>query len=236
MIDLHCHILYDTDDGPKTIEESVSIIQEAVNAGFTKICITPHYIKPQYVKTKKQNIEKLNNIKKIIKEKNINVELFLGNEIYITENVDKLVVEEEVSTLAETKFILIEFPMCFGLIMQENEIDKLISKGYNIILAHPERYVYVQKNISYLDKYIEKGVYLQGNYESLLGKYGNTAKKTLIKLIKDKKIDLLATDTHRQNSTYFKMDKILKKLKKYAKDEYYYEITEKKQENILNFN
>ena len=233
MIDLHCHLIYDTDDGAIDISDSIEMIKEAAEAGFTKICCTPHYLSPQYIKTKKENFEKLEKIKEKIIELNINVELLLGNEIYITENIVELIKSEKVSTIADTEFVLVEFPMNFKTHIMEEEIDDLISCGYNVILAHPERYSYIQKDISFLDPYLEKGIYLQGNYESLLGKYGNTSKKTLIKLLKKQKIDLLATDNHKINSTYMKMDKILKILKRYAKKDYFYEITVNNQENIL---
>lgn len=112
-------------------------------------------------------------------------------------------------------------------------IENLAFEGYTVILAHPERYIYVQKDLKYLDKFIEMGVYLQGNYESLIGKYGKGAEKTLKKLLKDKKIDLMGTDTHKEKTTYTKMNKILKILKHYAKKEYYENITINCQENIL---
>ncbi len=233
MIDLHCHLLYGTDDGAKEIEDSIKMFKEAEKAGFTKICCTPHYLSPQYVKTKKENLEKMEIIRCKLKEAKLDIEIFLGNEIYITENIDELIEKEEVSTIADTDFVLVEFPMNFKTYVMENEIDNLISSGYNVILAHPERYSYVQKNIKFLDEYIERGVYLQGNYESLIGKYGMRAKRTLIKLLKQEKIDLLSTDNHKVGSTYTKMNKILKVLKKYAKNEYFDRLTFKNQENIL---
>ena len=233
MIDLHCHILFDTDDGAKTIENSIGMIKEAVETGFTKICCTPHYLIPEYVKTKQDNLEKLELIKQKLNEENIDVELFLGNEVYITENITDLINNKKVSTINDSKFVLVEFPMNLKSVIAENEIDDLIIHGYNVILAHPERYSYVQKDIRYLDSFIQRGVYFQGNYESLIGKYGNNAKKTLIKLLKQKKIDLLSTDVHREKSTYTNMSKILKVLRKYVKDEYFQEITEGNQINIL---
>lgn len=233
MIDLHCHLIYDTDDGAKEIDNSINMIKEAAKAGFKKICCTPHYLVPQYAKTKAENIEKLEKIKEKLAEENIDVELFLGNEVYVVDNIYELIESNKVSTINDTNYVLIEFPMTFKSFIAEDEVDSLISHGYNVILAHPERYSYVQKDITYLDTFIERGVYLQGNYETLLGKYGNNAKKTLIKLIKEEKIDLLSTDNHKEKSTYTKMDKILKVLRKYAKDEYFESLTALTQEQIL---
>lgn len=233
MIDLHCHILFDTDDGARKIDNSINILKEAYDAGFTKICCTPHYVEPQHIKTKFENKEKLKLIEEKLVEEKIDIELCLGNEIYVTDNINELIQNGTVSTIADTKYILVELPITQKLLNAEGIIEDLIFAGYKVVLAHPERYVYVQKNIKYLDNFIEMGAYLQGNYESLIGKYGKEAEKTIKKLLKEKKIDLLATDTHREESTYIKMDKILKKLKHYAKKEYYEYITNDCQEDIL---
>lgn len=233
MIDLHCHIIFDTDDGAKQIEDSINILREAANAGFTKICCTPHYIDPQYIKVKSENAEKLELLKEKLKEENIDIELYLGNEIYINDNMKELLDKEKVSTIANTNYVLVELPLTQKLLGAEEMIDDLIFAGYTVILAHPERYVYAQKDLKYFDSFIERGVYLQGNYESIIGKYGKGAEKVLKKLLKDKKIDLMSTDVHRENSTYTKMDKILKALKHYAKKDYYDYITIECQEKIL---
>lgn len=233
MIDLHCHIIFDTDDGAEKIENSINILREAANAGFTKICCTPHYVEPQYTKTKSENQEKLELIKEKLKEANIDIELYLGNEVYVSDNMKELVENGTIATISDTNYVLVELPLTQKLLSAEDMIEDLIFAGYTVILAHPERYIYAQKDLKYFDSFIERGVYLQGNYESLIGKYGKLAEKTLKKLLKDKKIDFMSTDVHKENSTYTKMDKILKSLKHYAKKDYYEYITVECQEKIL---
>lgn len=233
MIDLHCHIIYDTDDGARTIENSINILREAEAAGFKKICCTPHYIEPQYTKTKEENEAKLKIIKERLLEENIDIELFLGNEVYVTDNMKDFIREGKISTIADTEYVLVELPIMQKLLNANEMIENLIFAGYTVIMAHPERYIYAQKDLKYFDQFLERGVLLQGNYESLLGKYGRLAEKTLKKLLKEEKISLLSTDTHREGSTYTKMNKILKVLKHYAKNDYYDYVTEKCQEKIL---
>lgn len=233
MIDLHCHIIYDTDDGARTIENSINILREAEAAGFKKICCTPHYIEPQYTKTKEENEAKLKIIKERLLEENIDIELFLGNEVYVTDNMKDFIREGKISTIADTGYVLVELPIMQKLLNADEMIENLIFAGYTVIMAHPERYIYAQKDLKYFDQFLERGVLLQGNYESLLGKYGRLAEKTLKKLLKEEKISLLSTDTHREGSTYTKMNKILKVLKHYAKNDYYDYVTEKCQEKIL---
>lgn len=223
MIDLHSHILFETDDGSSSIEESIEMAKEAYEAGFTTICCTPHYLEPQYINKKKDNKEKVEILQNKLDQRNINIKLELGNEIFIAQNIEELINMEKASAIGDSEYILIELPMFQKL---TNAIDIIRNLPYSkIILAHPERYEYVQKDISYLSEFIEMGVLLQGNYESILGKYGIQAKKTLKKLLKQHKIDLFSTDTHRKNSTYKKIFEVEKKLKKIVKEDYYRDLT-----------
>ena len=223
MIDLHSHILFETDDGSKSLEESVIMAKEAYDAGFTTICCTPHYLEPQYKKTKEENTKILERLKEELEKNNIPMELFLGNEIYIVNNIEELVENNITSRMGNSEYILFELPLFQKL---SNAVDIIRNLPYTkLILAHPERYEYVQKDISYLDDFIEMGVLLQGNYESILGKYGRTAQKTLKKLLKQKKIDFLSTDTHKKSSTYTKMEEIQRKLRKIVKEDYYNSLT-----------
>lgn len=231
MIDLHSHILFETDDGSKTIEESIKMAKEAESAGFTTICCTPHYLEPRYIKTKEENKQTLERLKQELSNSEINIELVLGNEIFITNNIEELVDSKKTSTLGESEYILFELPLFQKL---PNAIDILRNLPYSkMILAHPERYEYVQKDLSYLDDFIEMGILLQGNYESILGKYGRGAQKTIKKLLKQRKIDLLSTDAHKPLSTYSRMAEIEKKLRKVIKEDYYQSLTEETPRDIL---
>lgn len=231
MIDLHSHILFETDDGSKIIEESIKMAKEAESAGFTTICCTPHYLEPRYIKTKEENKQTLERLKQELSNSEINIELVLGNEIFITNNIEELVNNEKVSTLGDSEYILFELPLFQKL---PNAIDILRNLPYSkMILAHPERYEYVQKDISYLDEFIEMGILLQGNYESIIGKYGRGAQKTIKKLLKQRKIDLLSTDAHKPLSTYSRMAEIEKKLRKVIKEDYYKSLTEETPRDIL---
>ena len=85
---------------------------------------------------------------------------------------------------------------------------------YQVIIAHPERYKFVQEDIEYAKKWVENGCLLQANYGSIVELYGKEAKKTLKKLLKLDLISFLGTDTHKQGTIYKQMPQILKKLKK----------------------
>ncbi len=220
MIDIHSHLLYGIDDGSKSIEDSVDIIRNMHNVGFTDIILTPHYIKDSdYSSPRSNNLKLLRNLKQALKENNIDVNLYLGNEIYIDEDIYDLLEEDEISSLNDSRFLLIELPMSGEYDNYIDIFEYLISQGYKVILAHPERYISFQNDLSKVLELKKIGVYFQSNLESILGSYGKGAVKAIKKLLKMKKISFLATDIHHKKHDYNKFEKAKKKIRKYLTEE-----------------
>ena len=213
MIDLHCHILPDVDDGSRDIEESIQLLKEAYQNGFTDIIVTPHYMQEYYEKDKTQIKEKIEELQEI------NVNLYQGNEIYVCREIVDLLKDGYAVPLNETNYVLFELPMHNKIMYLNDVIFSLLSSNYKPVLAHPERYEYVQKNPEYLIELMEKGVLLQSNYASILGYYGKEAKQTIITLLQNNMIQFLGSDTHRQGTIYADMKKILEELEKYCSEE-----------------
>ncbi|MBP3920689.1 MAG: hypothetical protein J6D28_03895 [Bacilli bacterium] len=215
-IDIHSHILYGIDDGSKSIEDSIKILKQQENLGFTDIILTPHYIENSKYKANNKDKEKLLNVlKNELKKQNININLYLGNEVYINNNIMNLLCDNEIKTLNGSNYLLIELPLCSSC---ENAVDivyELKINGITPIIAHPERYKFIQDDISKIDVFIDEGALFQANYGSILGIYGNKAKKTVKKLLKNDSISFLGTDIHYPNSKiYSEMDNIVKKISK----------------------
>ncbi len=219
MKDLHSHLLYGIDDGSKSLKESLEILKKAQAAGVTEMLITPHYIEDsKYNCNNKDKKSIFNNLVKEAKKEKIDIKLYLGNEIYLTENILELIEKGEILPLNDSKYLLIEFPMSNMFHNTSDLLFSFINKGYIPIIAHPERYVVFQEHPDYVEKYLNMGVLFQGNYMSLYGKYGRGAKKTLKKLLKSDYISFLASDIHHEDDE-FKLDKIKKHVKRYVKDE-----------------
>lgn len=226
MVDLHCHILPNVDDGSFSMEETIEILKQASSAGFDTICFTPHYAEPQYIRNKKENLEVLERVKEELAQEKIEMNLFLGNEVFLQDKMPELLENEVISSLADTQYFLMELPMYQEL--PEEIVQKMIvslqEKGLKVVVAHPERYLYIQKNPNKLPEYFGENVIFQGNYASIIGGYGREAQKTIKKLLKEKKIHYFATDTHHANNgIYENMQGILKKMSKIV-DEKYLEI------------
>lgn len=230
MIDFHSHILPKIDDGSKSIEQSIEIINEAKEAGFTKIISTSHYIE-NYYECNEQEREQL---LKTLQENIEGIELYLGNEIYITEEMNQLIKENKASTINKSRYVLFEFPLTAQAINDKEVIYRLIEEGYIPIVAHPERYVYVQENPEYIEELAEMGALFQANYGSIIGMYGKKAQKTLKILLKEGLISFFGSDVHRPEQVYIKMPKILKKLNKILSKEEIEQFTTINPQKVLN--
>lgn len=236
MVDTHNHILFDVDDGCKNIEESIVLLEKMGKLGFNKIILTPHYIKEtEYVSNNLEKEDKLIQLKNKLKENNINIELYLGNEIFITKDIVGLLKNDNISSINKSKYILIELPF-------ENEIiglsDILYELRYNKlmpIIAHPERYTYFQKNPNKIEELRQEGILFQVNFSSILGYYGRRAKKTIKYLLKNNYVDFFGTDIHRASNTYVldNFKKIEKKIIRIIGIEEYQKI-KKNSEKIIN--
>ena len=235
MIDIHSHLLFGVDDGSRTLEESVHVIKKLSEVGYTDIILTPHYINDStYVSTREENLDVLKRLKVGLIRNNVNVNLYLGNEIYIDSEIANLLKNNIISSLNDTKYLLIELPMS-----GENEIYydiflDLINMGYKVILAHPERYISFQKDFNKIYELKELGVLLQSNVGSVLGDYGRGAKKTIKRLLKENLITFMGTDIHHNKEEYTFVLKAKKKMGKYLTQRQINNIFENNAKVLLN--
>lgn len=215
MIDFHSHIIPNIDDGSTSMKDTINMINEARQAGFTEIISTSHYIQKYYDLDCFEREKILDIIKKKVSEKNeINIKLYLGSEIYFTPEIIELIKNKKASTINSTRYLLFELPMNTKPLFVKEMVYELMQNGYIPIIAHPERYTYVQENIQYIEELAGMGALFQSNYGSIIGMYGNSAKKTLKKLLKNNLISFLGSDVHRTGQIYPKIPKALKKLRK----------------------
>lgn len=207
MIDFHSHILPGLDDGIQNFEESVEVIKEAKEAGFEKIICTTHN-SGYFTATEDERIAKIQELE----QQGLGVELILGSEIYARTSMAELIEEREASTINNTQYILFEIPLHKEYPELKNVIFNLISKGYKLVLAHPERYAAFQKNPKELEGIIDAGVYLQANYMSIDGFYGKESKKLVELLYKHNMISFLGTDAHCTGAYYCNVPRVSKKI------------------------
>ncbi len=230
MIDFHSHILPNIDDGSRSLNETIHILKEAQKAGFTKIISTSHYIDGYYEANEDQRAKLLNEVKENFQ----GMELYLGNEIYITNQMTELLSEKKASTINNSKYVLFELPMNTKAMDVKEVVFRLMEKGYVPIIAHPERYKYVKENIEYVRELADMGVLFQSNYGSSIGMYGKKAQKTQKKLLEEGLIQFFGSDVHTVEQVYTKMPKILKKLRKIISEEELEQFSTVNPQKVLN--
>ena len=227
MTDIHSHIIYDVDDGSSSQKESIELIKKLSEAGFSNIIMTPHYIEgSEYCSYNPEKLEKLEVLRNLVKENNIPVNLYLGNEVFINDNIVNDIKENRIYTLNNSKYLLFELPFHNQILNLADIIYEIKIQGYIPILAHPERYSYFQDDYDMVDNLREEGLLFQANYASILGYYGKSAEKLLKYMLKNEYVDFLGTDIHHVSKTYVtdNFKKIEKLFNKFAGKDYYQKI------------
>ena len=106
MTDVHSHILFNIDDGSYSIEESIILLKELKSIGFTNVILTPHYIKgSEYSANNQTKLERFSELREEIKKQNIEINIYLGNEIFVCNNILELLEREEIVSLNNTKYL-----------------------------------------------------------------------------------------------------------------------------------
>ena len=225
MIDIHTHILPNIDDGSRSIEETFNLIREAQNVGFEAIVSTSHYMEGYYETNAPEREVWVNAIYENLQAKNINMQLYLGNEIYFSENIINLLEDGKASTINDTSYVLFEMPLNAEPMNLYDIIYQMQQYKIVPILAHPERYSFVQKEPELVYDLIQKGVLMQANFGSIIGQYGNKAQRTVKRFYESDMIHLLGSDVHRQNTIYPKIPQILSELNELIGEERLKELT-----------
>lgn len=194
MIDLHSHILYGVDDGPKDLAASLDMLSAALDVGFTHVAATPHYIHgTEFASRAEENRDILQTIKEQVKLPH----LYLGSELfYDHEGTDHLAHKRAIG-INGSRYVMVEVPrenMHFSSLL--NYVFQLEIQGYSMILAHAERYDFIHKDPNYLASLIKRDVYIQLNLCSLVGRYGKTVEKTAKTMLEHNMVHLVATDAH----------------------------------------
>ncbi len=236
MIDMHCHIIPYTDDGAIDLNTSIDMARKAKDVGYEGIFATSHYIIPDNEVLNEEYVQNIKKINDTLEKENIDIKIYHGNEIFFTNDIIDLVKDHKVCTLGDSKYVLVELPL-FNSIIPMNvyeEFNKLQDEGYVPILAHPERYDFVTRDIKNLIPLIEAGVLLQSNIASITGKYGRNPQRNIKKMLKLNMVHLLGTDSH-TTSVYEIYDKAMNKIKRTLKnDEMLNTILNENPDKILN--
>jgi protein-tyrosine phosphatase len=186
MIDIHSHLLYGIDDGSRSLESSIKMLEAAAKDGVTSIVLTPHF----FTGISEEIQEKI----KILRPEaaKFNIKLFSGCEY----DFSHLIKRKELITLGEKgNFVLVDCCLSFLSPMAVNILYDWQAKGYQIILAHPER-LFCMDDLPTLKDLVDNNICLQLNAGSFRGDYGRDVCRFAKTLVKEGLCHFIASDSH----------------------------------------
>ncbi|MEG1704700.1 tyrosine-protein phosphatase [Niameybacter sp.] len=194
MIDFHTHSLPEIDDGSRSLEESISILEQQKEAGVKTVLVTPHFYPDQEVATFEANrTEARARLQGAIQE--LGLEVRTGAEVLLS--VDTCQLEHlEALCIEGTRYILLEMPYSHWSDWVYTSVEKVKDKGFVPIIAHVERYDTVMDNPNCLIPFLEMGCVLQLNTVSL--HKASSRRKLAHKLVKHGFVHILGSDVHKE--------------------------------------
>ena len=199
--DLHSHLLPGIDDGSKSWEESIEILKLFVKLGFEKVITTPH-INMDFYPNEEADLQELGKkLEEKINQAGIHLKLEIAAEYYLDENLfSKIDNNHSDLLLISNKYLLFETPFFNKPVNLTEFVFKVNSLGILPLLAHPERYIYLNSDNDLVDELIRMGTLFQMNINSLGGYYGPEVKKFAEKLVNKGNIHLIGSDLRGKGS------------------------------------
>ncbi len=197
MIDIHCHILPEMDDGASDIYDTLEMAYIASQNGTDAIVATPHCNAPggeNYFDS--HFIEIFKKAQTAIQNENIPIKLIGGMEVFVTYDLPELIVNEKILTINNSDYMLIEFDFNEDPEFVDIMVERLMQLDLKPVIAHPERYEFIRNNIDFAQRLVAKGCVLQANKGSFLGAYGSRTESTAFSLVTQNLISVVASDAH----------------------------------------
>jgi len=231
VTDMHCHLLPLVDDGSKSLEESLDVLETMSQVGFKEVKLTPHFQSPRFPNTEPDILERYKNfcaeVEANSKDRTLPALCGISGEYRIDDGFDEHQALDNILTYhfsdpkrgSEKGLLLIEFSLHQKRMGLDETIFQCQMNGYDIILAHPERYPYFDRHSEMLEQFKEQGIFFQVNILSLDGFYGEAAQRKAFEFIEQGWVEFLGTDMHnvmyaqalRHASTNKKIIKLIEK-------------------------
>ena len=193
-IDIHNHVLPGIDDGAKDVDDSLMLIQGLHELGFQTILPSPHIASGLYANTKESIRESLASVQRETGISHSVAEYMLDDLFYAELEKGLLIYPNQ----TEQKYVLVEFPYLGLPYMWHEMVFEIRRKGYQPILAHPERYNFIHQEDE-MTKFANVGFMFQLNLLSLSGYYGKVVKQKADSYLMNSFYHFAGTDLHHGN-------------------------------------
>ncbi len=192
---MHAHFLPGIDDGAPDLETSLRLIRSMQEMGYRKLIATPHIYKELYPNTIETIHQALSRVHIAANEANMDIPIEAAAEYFLDEHFEQLLAADQLLTLPD-RHVLIEMSFMAPYPKLHEIVFQLCTKGYQPILAHPERYMYYADDMEQFEQIRHYGCKLQLNLLSLSGYYGKPVQKLGQQLLQQGWVSFLGTDLH----------------------------------------
>ena len=197
LYDVHTHVLFDIDDGATDERMALDMLRLASARGVTGIVATPH---SQAVRGRgglPTFQDRLERTRALLRDNGIPIELLPGMEIHLMPDVPELLSSGDYLPLNGSRYVLIEFDFAQWANYTDDVLFQIALDGYVPLLAHVERIGPVQERPDRIEELVQRGSFTQVTAASLLGSFGEEARRTAEALLKRGLVHVIASDTHR---------------------------------------
>lgn len=216
MIDIHCHILPNIDDGAKNMDVSVQMCRIARQNGIKNIVCTPHITTVSDIDgfVRERN-NKIRELQEVIKKLDLGITLYPGAEVYVD---DDIFFSTDLKRLAinGSRYILVEFAFKnVSVKKMVGYLNAIIDMGLIPIVAHPERYEYFQFDYDFVNMLIRNGVLFQINSSSLASLDGPQEFELAYAMAYSGAASFISTDAH---SSHYRMNDLMNMMNYFPPD------------------
>lgn len=196
MIDTHCHVLPALDDGAADWEEALAMVRASVTDGIRQVIATPHWTgRPGETEEVRARACELT---ERLKSERLDYRIHLGNEVVLVPRLVECLDTKQAFCMGDSNYVLLETAQLERGAYTTSALFQIQSHGYRIVLAHPERVSSWQRDLESLRPLIERNCFLQITGGSLLGEFGNPARKCAEEMLRRGWVSIMASDGHGQ--------------------------------------
>ena len=194
--DMHSHLIPGIDDGAPDLDTSVQLINGLMHLGFKKLITTPHVMQDMYPNKRDDILRQYESLKNELNAEGINVEIAVAAEYFLDDNFKKIVERKEPLLSFGDNLVLVELSMASEPLDFRAILFEMQMQGYQPVIAHPERYVYHERNKEFFEDLKTAGYFFQLNIMALAGAYGKSINELAKYFIKHQYYELAGTDLH----------------------------------------
>ena len=197
MVDIHCHILPEVDDGAWDRETAMEMARMAVRSGVKRIIATPHFHGvPESLAQMPYILHQHRRLRSAIQLEKLELELIPGAEVLCVPQTIELARAGQLPTLGNSRYVLTEFYFDASWEFMDSTLEQLRALNYQPVVAHPERYSAIQHDPNRARSWFEREIVLQVNKGSVLGAFGRRAEETAVRLLYRGSVHIIASDAH----------------------------------------